>query len=124
MLHCKFGRAENDECTVKSRPILTMIFLFFFSKHFQEAKVISSIHKDTHPAKYARCLFKLSEALRHVPGREAEADQRLKEAKDLHFQIIGKTRRVTMERSKDNSYTHSGQVKEEDFDALIHISQR
>lgn len=101
-----------------------MIFLFFFSKHLQEAKVISSIHKNTHPAKYARCLFKLSEALRQVPGREAEAEQQLKEAKDLYFQIIGKTRMTTMERSKDTSLTHSDRVKEEDFNALIHISQR
>ncbi len=124
MLHCKFGQAENYECIVKSRPILTMIFLFLFSKHLQEAKVISSIHKDTHPAKYARCLFKLSEALRQVPGREAEADQQLKEAKHLYFQIICKTRTNTMERSKDNSLTHSDRVKEEYFNALIHISQR
>lgn len=110
---------------MKSRLILTLIiFLFFFRKHLQEAKVISSIHKDTHPAKYARCLFKLSEALRLVPRREAEADQQLKEAKDLYFQIIGKTRTNTMERSNNNSLTHSEQVKEEDFDALIHISQR
>lgn len=101
-----------------------MIFLFFFSKHLQEAKVISSIHKNTHPAKYARCLFKLSEALRQVPGREAEAEQQLKEAKDLYFQIIGKTRMTNMERSKDTSLTHSDLVKEEDFNALIHISQR
>ncbi|KFY18119.1 hypothetical protein V492_00130 [Pseudogymnoascus sp. VKM F-4246] len=93
-------------------------------KHLQEAKVISSIHKDTHPAKYARCLLKLSEALRQVPGREAEADQRLTEAKDLYFQIIGKTRATAMERSKDDLITRSDQVKEEDFDALIHISQR
>lgn len=97
---------------------------FLFSKHLQEAKVISSIHKDTHPAKYARCLLKLSEALRQVPGREAEADQRLTEAKDLYFQIIGKTRAITMERSKDNSLIRSDEVKEEDIDALIHISQR
>lgn len=101
-----------------------MIFLFFFSKHLQEAKVISSIHKNTYPAKYARCLFKLSEALRQVPGREAEAEQQLKEAKDLYFQIIGKTRMTTMERSKGTSLTDSDRVKEEDFNALIHISQR
>ncbi|KAM5347078.1 hypothetical protein ACJ41O_010083 [Fusarium nematophilum] len=92
--------------------------------HLQEAKVISSIHKDTHPAKYARCLFKLSEALRQVPGRETEAGQRLKEAKDLYSQIIGKTRTATAERLEDDSLTHSDQVKEEDFNVLIHISQR
>jgi len=79
-------------------------------KHLQEARVISSIHKNTHPAKYARCLFKLSDALRQVPGRGAEADQRLREAEDLYFHIIGKPQSTT--------------VKEEDFDALIHISQR
>ena len=101
-----------------------MIFLIFFSKHLQEAKVISSIHKDTQPAKYARCLFKLSEILHQLPGQDAEADQQLKEAEDLYFQIIGKTRTTTMERSKDDSLTHSDRVKEEDFDAFIHISQR
>lgn len=96
----------------------------FHSKHLQEAKVISSIHKDIHPAKYARCLFKLSEAARQVPGRAAEADQHLKNAKDLYFQIIGKTQATTTERPKDYSLTHSDRVKEEDFDILIHISQR
>ncbi|KAE8374544.1 hypothetical protein BDV26DRAFT_284216 [Aspergillus bertholletiae] len=93
-------------------------------KHFKEARAISSIHKATHPAKYARCLFKLSEALRQVPGREADADKRLKEAKDLYFQIIGQTRVTTMERSRGNSTTHLDQVKQGDFDILIHISQR
>lgn len=58
---------------------------FLSSRHLQEAKVISSIHKDTHPAKYARCLFRLSKALRQVSRREADADQRLKEANDLFF---------------------------------------
>jgi len=119
MLHCKFGRAEYEECTV-----LTMIFLFIFSKHLQEAKVISSIHKDIHPAKYARCLFKLSEAVRLVPGREAEAEQHLKNAKDLYLQIIGKSQATTTERSKNDSLTQSDQVTEKDFDSLIHISQR
>lgn len=123
MLHCKFNRAENDECHVKSRPILTMTFLFTFSNHVQEAKVISSIHKDTYPAKYARCLFKLCGAL---PGREAEADQQFREAKELYFQIIGKTRTTTLKRSKECecALTHSNRITEEDFNALIHISQR
>jgi hypothetical protein len=81
-----------------------------FSKHFQEAHLISSIHKSTHPAKYARCLFKLSEALHQVPGKASEADQHLREALDLYFQITGNPR--------------VSAVKEEDIDALIHISQR
>lgn len=111
-MHCEITPYTDDDISS------------LFSKHLQEAKVISSIHKDTHPAKYARCLLKLSEAQRQVPGGEAEADQRLTEAKDLYFQITGKTRATAMERSKDNSLTRSDQVKEEDFDALIHISQR
>lgn len=123
MLHCKFERVENNECMVKTRFIYTNYDISsLFSNRLEEAKVISSIHKDTHPAKYARCLFKLSEALRQVPGQEAEADRRLEDAKDLYFQIISKARTTTMESSKDNSL--SDQVKEEDFDALIHISQR
>lgn len=97
-----------------------MIFLLFFSKHFQEAKVISSIHKDTHPAKYARCLFKLSDALRQIPAREAEADQQLKEAEDLYFQIIG----TRTEKLTGSSLIHGDRVKQHNFDALIHISQR
>lgn len=97
---------------------------FLFSNHLQEAKVISSIHKDTHPAKYARCLFKLSEALRQVPGREAEADQHLEEANELYFRIIGKLRTTTLERSKECALTDSNRIVEEDFNALIHISQR
>lgn len=92
-----------------------------FSKRLEEAKVISSIHKDTHPAKYARCLFKLSEALRQVPGQEAEAVRRFEEAKGLYFQIISKTRTTAIATSDGN---YPDQVKEEDFDALIHISQR
>lgn len=70
---------------VKSRFLLILIFPLFFSKHLQEAKIVSSIQKDTHLAKYARCLFKLSEALRQIPARETEADQQLKEAKDFVF---------------------------------------
>lgn len=104
---------------VKSHFLLTVIILLF-SKHLQEAKAISSIHKDTHPAKYARCLFKLSEATRQVPERKAEADQQLKEAQDLHSQIIGKT----METSTDSSLVHGDRLRQRDFDALIHISQR
>jgi vacuolar-type H+-ATPase subunit H len=77
-----------------------------------------------HPAKYARCLFKLSEALRQIPGREAEADQGLKNAKDLYFQIIDKTQATTTRGPRDFSLAHSDQVKEKDFNALIHISQR
>lgn len=119
-MHCTFRLTENDERTMRGHPILTM--LFSFSKHLQEATVISSIHKDTHPIKYARCLFKLSEALHQVPGQGVEADRRLKEAKDLYFQVIGGA--PTIEGPKDNSISHSDQVKEEDFNALIHISQR
>lgn len=93
---------------------------FFFSKHLQEAKIVSSIHRDTHPAKYARCLFKLSEALRQVPGSEAEVDQQLKEAKELYSQIIDNT----TERSTNNSFILADRVEQADFDALIHISQQ
>jgi hypothetical protein len=92
------------------RPYANYDISFLFRNHLQEAKAISSIHKNTHPAKYARSLFKLSDALRQVPGREPEADRQLREAEDLYFQITGKPRSTT--------------VKEEDFDALIHISQR
>src|SRR4051812_40787146 len=109
MLHCKLGQAENGECIV-IRLYANYDISSLFSKHLQEAKTISSIHKNTHPAKYARCLFKLSNALRQVRGREAEADQRLREAEDLYSNITDKPRSTT--------------VMEEDFDALIHISQR
>ncbi|PKY07762.1 hypothetical protein P168DRAFT_322995 [Aspergillus campestris IBT 28561] len=93
-------------------------------EHLEEAKVISSIHQDTHPAKYARCLFKLSETRRQIPGQEAQADQQLKEAKALYLQIMGKMRPTTTERSKEASFPHPEQLEDEDFDALIHISQR
>ena len=86
--------------------------------------MISSIHQDTHPAKYARCLFKLSETRRQIPGQEAQADQLLKEAKALYLQIVGKTRPTTIERSKEGPLPQSEQLRDEDFDALIHISQR
>ena len=98
-----------------------MIFPIFFRKHLQEAKLISSIHKDTQPAKYARCLFKLSEVLHQVPDQDAEADQHLKEAEKLYFQNIVTT---DIGRSKNNSHTQADRVKEEDFNAFIHISQR
>lgn len=68
-----------------------------------------------HPAKYGRCLFKLSQALRRVPGREAEAeaDQCLKEAAELYFGIVGTNRIGDLE-----------ELEVTDFDALIHLSQR
>lgn len=121
MLHCKFERADNDESTVYQCAANLMLP---FRKHLQEATVIASIHKDSHPAKYARCLFKLSEALRQVLGQETEADQRLKEAKDLYSQITGNTQATNVERQEGTPLTRLDRVKEEDFDALIHISQR
>ncbi|KAJ5220832.1 uncharacterized protein N7469_009719 [Penicillium citrinum] len=93
-------------------------------QHLQEARVISSIHKNTHPAKYARCLFKLSEALRQVSGQEAEADERLKEAQSLYFKTIGNIRATNVEKPEEFSLTGSDQMKEENFNALVHISQR
>ncbi|KAK2766901.1 hypothetical protein FQN54_006215 [Arachnomyces sp. PD_36] len=89
-----------------------------------EAKTISSIHKKTHPAKYARCLFNLSEALRQAPGRALEADRHLNEAKDLYLQTTCGASESTMEELKDSPLSHSCQVKVEDFNVLIHISQR
>lgn len=61
-----------------------------------------------------------------APGARmgGEAEQHLQNAKDLYFQIIGKTQATTTERSKNNPLTQSDQVKEQDFDILIHISQR
>jgi hypothetical protein len=109
MLHCRFRQAKNIERFV-IKPYADYDISSPSSKHLQEAKIISSIHKNTHPAKYARCLFKLSEALRQVPGREVEANQQLREAEGLYCQITGKPPSTTGE--------------EEYFDALIHISQR
>lgn len=85
--------------------------------------MISSIYKDTHPAKHARYRFKLSEALRQASGQEAKADEELANAKALYLEILNKTRSST-EGSADSSANPSDQVNEKDFDSLIHISQR
>lgn len=61
--------------------------------------------------------LKLSVAMRRVRGREAEADLILEEAENLRLQIIDRTQKVAIKDIR-------GLVKEEDFDALIHISQR
>ena len=53
-----------------------------------------------------------------------EADQRLKEAKDLYSQIIGNTGVTNIESQEGTPLTNLDRVKDEDFDALIHISQR
>lgn len=66
----------------------------------------------------------LSKALRQVPERKAEANQRLKDAKDLYFKIINRTRTDDMDGLEEKTFGHSDQVNEEIFDALVHISQR
>ncbi|KAA8645136.1 uncharacterized protein ATNIH1004_009353 [Aspergillus tanneri] len=81
------------------------------------------LNKGTHPAKYARCRFKLSEALRQAHGQEAEADLELANAKASYFEIVSKTF-TTSDGPADSSVKSLDQVHEKDFDSLIHISQR
>ena len=104
-MHCKFGQTGNVNVLIANHGTVSPA-----REHLQEARAISAIHKATHPAKYARCLFKLSEAQRQDSRRQGEAEQQLREAEDLYYQITGKPG-VTS-------------VQEADFDALIHISQR
>lgn len=53
-----------------------------------------------------------------------EADQLLQEAKHLYFQLIGNKWADNVERPGEALLTQLGAVKEDYFDALIHISQR
>ena len=64
-----------------------------------------------YPAKYARCLFKLSQAL--CRASPAEAEQLRTEAEELYSSIV-----MTMGTGATEAPT------EKDFDALVHISQR
>lgn len=98
-----------------------LTFPLHFRNHLKEATVISSIYKDTHPAKHARCQFQLSKALRQA-GQEPEADLELADAKAAYLEIVRKTHPTP--EPADSSTKPLDQVHEKDFDSLIHISQR
>ncbi len=57
--------------------------LTFTSKYLRDALVITRMRKKILVAEHARCLFKLSKALKRVPGGEVEGRQIREEAEHL-----------------------------------------
>lgn len=70
--------------------------------------------------KHARCLFKISETLYQIPGKELEADRLLKQAEDLYWKRVGKP------ELKDNAEYEIPlrEVTEDDYDALVFLLWR
>lgn len=84
---------------------------------------VTSIHKETMVGEHARCLFKMSEALYQVPGREVDADKLLKEAEDMYWKRVGRPKttgdsRGGVEGQEDRP------VAEVDYDSLVFLLWR
>jgi len=71
---------------------------------------------------HARCLFKMSEALYQVPGREAEADRLLKEAEELYWKKVGCLESV--DEKATNFEIRQRAVTEEEYDSLVFVAWR
>lgn len=72
---------------------------------------------------HARCLYKMSEILYQVPGRELEADQYLRQAEELYKKRAGQPELKT----EDNRVLGVGITegrKEADYDALVFVYWR
>ena len=89
-LHCA-GQGKDrrrDVSSTLSASLVrtrTMTLTTGAKNSLRDALEVTGARKDTMPAEHARCLFKLSEALRQVPGSEAEALEARKEAERLLF---------------------------------------
>ncbi|KAJ0323159.1 hypothetical protein COL5a_008379 [Colletotrichum fioriniae] len=93
------------------------------AKHLQDAIAITSLRKDIQVGEHARCLYKLSEALYQIPGRELEADRLLKEAEELYWKRVEKPKGVSEE---DHAEYEVPQIhpQEEDYDSLVYMLWR
>ncbi|EXF75842.1 hypothetical protein CFIO01_07877 [Colletotrichum fioriniae PJ7] len=93
------------------------------AKYLQDAMAITSLRKDIQVGEHARCLYKLSEALYQIPGRELEADGLLKEAEELYWKRVEKPKGVSEE---DHAEYEVPQIhpQEEDYDSLVYMLWR
>ncbi|KAL0776469.1 hypothetical protein CaCOL14_007756 [Colletotrichum acutatum] len=92
-------------------------------KYLQDAMAITSLRKDIQVGEHARCLYKLSEALYQISGRELEADRLLKEAEELYWKRVEKPKGVSEE---DHAEYEVPQIhpQEEDYDSLVYMLWR
>ncbi|KAG7048683.1 Tetratricopeptide-like helical [Colletotrichum scovillei] len=92
-------------------------------KYLQDAMAITSLRKDIQVGEHARCLYKLSEGLYQIPGRELEADRLLKEAEELYWKRVEKPKGVSEE---DHAEYEVPQIhpQEEDYDSLVYMLWR
>ena len=75
-LRCKYSSLIRLKASLKAS-----------SKHLSDAKMLTERRKTLMKAEYARCLFKLSEALQHEPRRVKEADKLREDAEHLLRQL-------------------------------------
>jgi vacuolar-type H+-ATPase subunit H len=85
--------------------------------------VVTSLHKENMMGEHARCLFKMSEALYQVPGKELQADRFLKEAEELYWQRVGEPEHVAEEDQAEYE-TPLRELKEDDYDNLVYMEWR
>ncbi|KAH8714838.1 P-loop containing nucleoside triphosphate hydrolase protein [Phaeosphaeriaceae sp. PMI808] len=78
-------------------------------KYFMDAMAVTYIHKEHMVGEHARCLYKLSQALHQLGGRELEADNMLQDAEGLYF---------TRSENQGKAPT------EEDYDRLVYVLWR
>lgn len=89
--------------------------------------VVTSVRKEVMIGEHARCLYKMSEILQQIPGRELEADRYLKEAEELHWQRKGRPEVMStgeVELAEQVSRLSTRDLTEDDYDALVFLTWR
>lgn len=96
-------------------------------KYFRDARAVTMIHKEKMVGEHARCLYKTSEALYQIPGKEIEADKLVQEAEQLYWQRVRSPQFAAEGESTNEDADQTVQQKmitEEDYDALVFIHWR
>ncbi|KXH65594.1 hypothetical protein CSAL01_03236 [Colletotrichum salicis] len=92
-------------------------------KYLQDAMAITTLRKDVQAGEHVRSLYKLSEALYQILGRELEADRLLKEAEELYWKRVEEAKAVSEE---DHGEYEVPQMhpQEQDYDSLVYMLWR
>lgn len=92
-------------------------------KHIEDAMTVTSVRQEIMVGEHARCLYKMSEILYQIPGRELEADQCLRHAEELYRKRVGQPELSTEADQADQTALKEGR-KEADYDALVFVHWR
>lgn len=109
---CKFRKVSSASITTTLLIDHWLILKIAARKHLQDAMAVTCRRQEIMVGEHARCLFKMSEVVSRVPGRELEADRMLTEAENLYCS------RMSQPESRLTTLT------EDDYDALVFLFWR